>query len=544
MNDVSVSTSSAASPPSTTSNEAASSIKIHTTPDPLAKSTDTLSTWFSPSRTEQIQQPEKAHSDKSTPATDKSGSSNMFGSTWGAGDSFWGSYFGSPGSSEQGLGGGASKTKSSSSEAVKEAPKSTSMARASGSKRSKSQTSSNKTQGSEHRKKATSPRLNSPPKSSSTPLSRLREEKKSDTGDDTGVESSSSMESNACSFSSSRPDQVLTSPTEFESQSMSQLMGKTVVKMNEAEVEKVGSESGGETSTKMTIDENLKSRVTGTPDVSEPLGETKDVKMEATDGFSVTVKSSTLPVMDETDSIKEEPNRPPETSNPPFSIDDSKSTNDVELMRGSSSSEPQPSCEPTATDRSTTERNTTQVPPLQMENNNDHSVVHNQQAYDNNTDTQQTTSEQEPLANQKSENKLTSQETKFNKSEDKSTKQDEKVASRSSTPELAVAESEEVDTKNTVKMKDSTLHQLQTSSSPDDHQTSEPGRSLASVAAQDELEGERRESMAESVKDESTTSEKAVITVERSLEHPDVHRLEKVKYTLTKYMKKLTDSLT
>lgn len=179
-----VSTNGAASPPSSTSSESAAQKKTHGTQDPPAKSS---STWFSPSQSQSephSKQTTKVQESQSTPVAEKN-SSSVLGSTWGAGDSFWGSYFSTPsGPPEEGGGKTGeervSGKKKSSSEEVKDTPKSTSAGKSAVTRKLKSPASSasaTKSENSEQKMAMDSPRLASTPKSSSTPLPQSREKK-------------------------------------------------------------------------------------------------------------------------------------------------------------------------------------------------------------------------------------------------------------------------------------------------------------------------------------------------------------------------------
>ena len=507
VNNVVVSSSASVSPPSSTSNEAAPSIKTHSTPDHPSKSTNPLSTWFSPSQTEN--RPSKTtQGNKSTPVTEKSGSSSMFGSTWGASDSFWGSYFASPGSSAQGGGRG-----------VKEAPKPTSMARGVGARRLKSQTSSsNKTQSSEQRKKVTSPRLTSPPKSSSTPLPQPKEKEKSSISESTRVESSSNIESGTSS--SLKPEQVVTTP---KNSSKSQSISKTLVKSSEAEEGEAGSSEGGtEVKAKKPSDQSLKSRTTCTPDLSEPVKDSNDAAiLETTDSGSTAAENNALTVVEQTALMQEERNKQLDGSSPPLSTEDSK-TGDVELTRKSSS--PESPSSPTAAANSIVEEGTAQVP-SQTDNSDRHSAMHRDAQHDS-TDTQQTAVKQMPLTDQKLETKLESD----SNLESKPREQDKMI-----TNEQSHTENKELHTKAT-ETKDSAVHQLQTPSS--DRQTNEPERDQgpSSVAVQDKGEGERgQQPVIDEQNDESTPPKEKAATKE-SVEHPDIDSLKKVVWYMCMYM--------
>ena len=519
VNNVVVSTSASVSPPSSTSSEVAPSIKSQSTPDPPAKSGNPLSTWFSPSQAEQNRQSKAAQGNKSTTSiAEKSGSSSMFGSTWGASDSFWGSYFGSPGSSDQGGAGGEGKDKcSSSGEGAKEAPKPTSMARGVGARKLKSQiSSSNKTQSNEQRKKMTSPRLTSPPKSSSTPLPQPKEKEKSE---DTRLENSSGMES---ASSLSKPEQNVATP---KSSSKPQSTGKTLVKASESEKGEVGSpKSDTEVKAKKPNSQNLK-KSRATPEPSEAIKNLKDdaAILEATDTGSTAAKDNTLTVVTETASTQEETNKQPDTSSTPLYTEDLK-TKDVKLMKKSSSLESQFS--PTNTAHNVIElqqKDTTQVP-LQRENNDSHLVVHHEAEHDS-TGTWQTTVEQAPFSDKELETKTENN----SNSESKSTEQDRKITSSASDQphNIIIVENNEVDTK-IAETKDSTstaaVQQLQAPSG--DQQTSEPdrGQSPTSVAIQDKEEGEPVD---DKQKDEYTSPQKKA-TAKESMEHSDIDRLKKV----------------
>ena len=501
-----ISTSATVSPPSSTTGEAAPSIKTYSTPDPPAKSTNPLSTWFSPSQAKQSRQPKSPQGNKSTPVTEKSGSSTVFGSTWGASDSFWGSYFGSPGSSDQGGAGGGGKDKSSGGEGIKEAPKPASMARGVGARKLKSQTSSsNKTQSSEQRKKVTSPRLTSPPKSSSTPLPQPKEKEKSSTSEGMSIEKSSGMASDT---TSSKPEQNVATP---KSSSKSQSTGKTLVKASEGEEGEAGSSEGGtEVKAKKPNNENLKS--IATPEPSEHLKDLKDAAvLEATDTGSTAAESNTLTVVELTASTQEETNTHPDVSSPPLSVEDSK-TKDVELTRKSSS--PQSLSSPTAAAHSSIEQeDTTHQVPSQTENGDGLSVVQHETQHDS-IDTQQITAEQNPLTNQ------TKQENDQN-----STEQD---MINSCAAEQSPSENREHSTK-VAETKDSTspIQQLQISG---DRQTTEPerGQSPSSVVVQVEVEGEKRQQPVNNKQKDDSTLPKEKAAAKESMEHPDIDRLKKV----------------
>ena len=160
-----MSTTASVSRPSSTSTESTAPLMTHGAPEPPLKSSP-FSTWFSPSQSERGKQPDKAQNDGSTPAAEKH--SSVLGSTWGAGDSFWGSYFSTPGASDQGGGEGGGKGRGQA------APTPTSMMRDAGNRKVKSPSSA-KPENRDRRKKATSLGLNSPPQSSSTPLPQSRE---------------------------------------------------------------------------------------------------------------------------------------------------------------------------------------------------------------------------------------------------------------------------------------------------------------------------------------------------------------------------------
>ena len=176
-----VSTKAAVSPPSSTSSDSVALNQAQGSPDSPQKSSS-LSTWFSPSQSEpRDKQDKKSQGDQSTPVAEKS-SSSAFGSTWGAGDSFWGSYLATPDQGGGEGGGGAKKKKSGSSDEVKkETPKSTPAARSAGTRKSKPSASSSlaKSESSDQRKKVGSLMLSSPPQSSSTPLASTREKRES-----------------------------------------------------------------------------------------------------------------------------------------------------------------------------------------------------------------------------------------------------------------------------------------------------------------------------------------------------------------------------
>ena len=523
VNNVVVSTSASVSPPSTTSSETAPSITTHSTPDPPAKSMNPLSTWFSPSQqAEQGRKSNKTQDNTSTPVAEKS----SFGSTWGAGDSFWGSYFGSPSTTDQG--GGGSMVKSS-GEGRKEAPKSTSMARGVGARKSKSQaTSSNKTQSGEQREKVTSPRLTSPPRSSSTPLPQSKEKEKSIATESTIVVSSSTLDSGTTiknssamdsgASSSSRPRQTATPKSSLKSQST----GKALVKASDGE-EASSSESDAKVKAKKPSNQNLKSKAT--PDLSEPVKDSKDVVMEATDDGSKALENNALPVVEQTASTQKETNKQPNAGNPPLSVEDSK-TNDAELTRKNSSPESQSS--PTATVHSTVEKDTTQVP-SQTENTDNHSVVHHETQNDS-TNTQQVTIEYNPLTDQKLKTKPG---TDLN-SESKSTKQE-----KSGIPVKVHTENkEELDAKLTETQDSTTVHQIQT---PGDQRPleQEGDQNSSVVEVHGEEEREKRQPVVGGQEDDRrSTSTKEDTTVIEALQHSDIDRLKKVsriKCTCTTY---------
>ena len=160
-----MSTTASVSRPSSTSTDSTAPLKTHGAPEPPSKSSP-FSTWFSPSHSERGKQPDKAQNDGSTPTAEKH--SSVLGSTWGAGDSFWGSYFSTPGASDQGGGEGGVKGRGQA------APTPTSMVRDAANRKVKSPSSA-KPENRDRRKKATSLGLNSPPQSSSTPLPQSRE---------------------------------------------------------------------------------------------------------------------------------------------------------------------------------------------------------------------------------------------------------------------------------------------------------------------------------------------------------------------------------
>ena len=463
------------------------------------------------------------HGNKSTPVAEKSGSSSVFGSTWGASDSFWGSYFTSPGSSSD-QGGGGGKGKSDSGEGVKEAPKPSSMARGAGARRLKSQTSSsNRTQSSEQRKKVTSPRLTSPPKSSSTPLPQPKEKEKGSTSESTGVESSSRTESGT--GSSPKPEQVVATP---KNSSKSQSISKTLMKASEGEKGEASSPEGGEEiKAKKPGDQNWKSRAT--PDRSEPVKDSNNAAtaiLEATDsGGSTAAKNNAVTVVEKTAVMKEETNKQLDTSslNLPVSTKDSK-TRDAELTRKSSSPESQSL--PTATTgtaHSTAhgtveEKGTGHQVPSQTENSSGHSAIHHDAQQDS-TDTQQTRVKQTPLADQKLETKPE----RDSNSESKPREQDKVI-----TNEQSHTGNKEFITKAT-ETKDSTVQheQLQTPSG-DDGQMSEPerGRSPSSVVVQDKGKGEGGQQPVDGgKKDKSTPPEGSAAANESS----DIDRLKKVR---------------
>ena len=176
-----VSTKAAVSPPSSTSSDSVALNQAQGSPDSPQKSSS-LSTWFSPSQSEpRDKQDKKSQGNQSTPVAEKS-SSSTFGSTWGAGDSFWGSSLATPDQGGGEGGGGAKKKKSGSNDEVKkETPKTTPAARSVGTRKSKPSASSNlsKSESSDQRKKVGSLMLSSPPQSSSTPLALSREKRES-----------------------------------------------------------------------------------------------------------------------------------------------------------------------------------------------------------------------------------------------------------------------------------------------------------------------------------------------------------------------------
>ena len=387
------------------------------------------------------------------------------------------------------------------------------MARGTGARRLKSQTSSsNKTQSSEQRKRVTSPRLTSPPKSSSTPLPQPKEKEKS-----TSVENSSDLEPGTSSIPK-QPEQAVATP---RNSSKSQSVSKTLLKASEGgEGEVTSSEGGAEVRVKAKKPSNQSLKSRATPDLSEPVNDSSHAAaavLEATDsGITAAQTIAPLTVVEQTALMQEETDKMPDTSSRPLSTQDSK-TRDIDSTRKSSSSpESQPT--PTAITSNAVGEDTTRVP-SQTGNSTGHSAVHRDTQQDS-TDTQQAAVKQTPLSDQTLETKS---ETDSN-IESKPREQDNIPVITNEQPHTRDKE-QEINTKAT-ETKDSTLHQLQTSPG-----MSEPerGQSPSSVAIQDKGVGERGQQPPgdDRQKNESTTPKESV-GVKESIEHPDIDRLKKV----------------
>lgn len=262
-------TAASVSPPATTTSDTVASTKTHGTPNQPSVKSSPLSTWFSPSQsTDRSKQPTNASGDKSTPEAEKS-SSSVFGSTWGGGDSFWRSYLGTPSTSDQGGRGGGGGEKKTDADSVKDPPKPTSMHRGVGSRKMKSSASSAvKSESGDKRKTATSPSINSPPKSSSTPLPQARA--KSSTTTDKSFTPASSKPA------IKPPEHSTTPKTSLKSQQSKKALLKANIDSTEA--------STSESSTTKVRPEKVSNR--GSRASPMPTALIKDTGVETTDDGS------------------------------------------------------------------------------------------------------------------------------------------------------------------------------------------------------------------------------------------------------------------
>ena len=389
------------------------------------------------------------------------------------------------------------------------------MVRGAGGRRLKSQTSSSsKTRSSEQRKRVTSPRLTSPPKSSSTPLPQPKEKEKGTTSESTRVESSAGIKSDT--LPPKQPEQAVATP---KNSSKSQSVSKTLLKASEGgEGEVTSSEGGAEVRVKAKKpgDQSLKSRAT--PDHSEHAEDSSNAAaavLEATDNGVMAAAENTAPltVVEQTALMQEEAHKQPDTStsSPPLSTQDSK-TRDVELIRKNSSPETQSS--PTATASNAVGEDSTLVP-SQTGNSTGHSSVQHDTQQDS-TVTQQTAIKETPLTDQTLKSKSEGDSTV-----DRKPKEPDSIPVITSEQPHTRDKEQEINTKAT-ETKDSTVHQLRRSPG-----MSEPerGQSPSSVAVQDKGKGEKP--LDDEQKPESTPP-KEITGVKESIEHPDIDRLKKV----------------
>jgi hypothetical protein len=360
----------------------------------------------------------------------------------------------------------------------------------------------------------TSPRLTSPPKSSSTPLPQPRGKEKSSTTESTRAESCAGIESGTSS--SQKSEQAVTTP---KNSSKSQSVSKTLLKASEGEEGDVSSSKGDaelhvRVKAKKPSDQSL-----NTPDHSEPIKESSGAAaavLEATDsGIIAAENNAPLTVVEQTALMQEETAKQPDTStsSPPLSTQDSK-TRDVELTRKSSSPETQSS--PTATASNAVGEDTTQVP-SQTGNSNGHSAVQRDTQQDS-TDTQQTALTRIPLTDQTLETKSEG---------DSNLKSKPKEQNNIVANEQSHTEDKELNTQAT-ETKDSTVHQLQASSSDPGMSEPERGQSPSSVAVKDRGEGEGGQQPLDDEQKYESTPLKESAGVKQSREHPDTDRLKKV----------------
>ena len=488
VNNSVVSTTASVSPPSSTASETTNtSTKTQSTPDPPAKSSS-LSTWFSPSQSEPSKQSkrETQGTSSATPVAEKS-SSSVLGSTWGAGDSFWGSYFGTPSTSNS-EGGSDVKKKGSGDQVkpVKEAPKTTSMTRGAGARKSKSPVSpSTKPGNSEQRKKVASPKLSSPPTSTSTPLHHPRDK------------SNPVGRTIASSTPSSRPRHTTTPRTSLNSQQPSKVLTK--VDETAAEADSSGGEPGMSEVKARKLDKqgSTTSAMSGVM-VQEDTGE------EATDDASTAAGNGDTPVVIEQNmsSHREVSGKQPDAVRTVTS-DDSKA-------EGAGSAKDNSLSDISPPQQSTVVGNSSQTS-LQSKNTGSHLPTRNG-AQEDSTETKQAAVEQKVLA------KPTLETNQGSDPVSEPSKQDKQITGGLS--EQPHGESKEEPSVKVSQKSDSLLHQVQT---PSDQQTQALRRNQDQSSAEMEVgKGERRLLVSE-----QSTSPKEEAG-EDGHQHTDIDRLRKV----------------
>lgn len=551
-----MSTSASVSPPTSTTRDAVATSKAHGTPIPPSVKSSPLSTWFSPSQSaDRSKQSTNASDVKSTPEAEKS-SSSAFGSTWGGGDSFWGSYFGSPSTSDQGVkggGGGGGGEGQANCESVKEAPRPTSMSRGTGTRKMKSSASpAVKSESDGKRKTVTSPSISSPPKASSTPLTQVR------------AKSGATTDSSSTSASSkpvTRPEHSSTPKTSLKAQPK-----KASLRANKESAEASTSEG----STKVKPE-----KLPGHGSRASPMPTTliRDTGVESTDDGStgtgkidsavpkVEEKALTQPQLAGSSRKTNADSGSPETrehSNTDCGNSEltNKSSHDFQSSPTPHQGTALDSTAQTQTCTSSKGENKRQThshspPPTHPDSTQRDStktkteLVTLQQDIVNKEDCKQTTSvaEEKSLSNAELESTSTNTDPISEAKSDSKKEKQVRHTSSSELPELRCRENEEKEGDQSAKVtdeKDAALHQIQmpiTGTNSGEQQRSTPGApiSVAAEAAEGEGHGFINVAALEEVERQSTDNERKVEAgsskEERSEEghsNPDIDKLKKV----------------